>query len=127
MAHKKKDFINESLIAIKKYKLFFIEDVIAYISCSKSTFYNQKLHELDLIKEALTKNRIEIKVSMRNKWYNSESATLQIALMKLISSDDEAHRLNGSRQEIKHNADIKVGKLSNEARQKIDDILNDEY
>ena len=127
MAHKKKDLINESLIAIKKYKLFFIEDVIAYISCSKSTFYNQKLHELDLIKEALTKNRIEIKVSMRNKWYNSESATLQIALMKLISSDDEAHRLNGSRQEIKHNADIKVGKLSNEARQKIDDILNDEY
>ena len=127
MAHKKEDLIKESLIAIKKYKLFFIEDVIAYISCSKSTFYNQKLHELDLIKEALTKNRIEIKVSMRNKWYNSESATLQIALMKLISSDDEAHRLNGSRQEIKHNADIKVGKLSNEARQKIDDILNDEY
>ena len=127
MAHKKEDLIKESLIAIKKYKLFFIEDVIAYISCSKSTFYNQKLHELDSIKEALTKNRIEIKVSMRNKWYNSQSATLQIALMKLISSDDEAHRLNGSRQEIKHNADIKVGKISNEARQKIDDILNDEY
>ena len=47
--------------------------------------------------------------------------------MKLISSDDEAHRLNGSRQEIKHNADIKVGKISDEAKKKIDDILNDEY
>ena len=127
MAHKKEDLINESLDAIKKYKLFFIEDVVAYISCSKSTFYNQKLHELDLIKDALTKNRIEIKVSMRNKWYNSESATLQIALMKLISSDDEAHRLNGSRQEIKHNADIKVGKISDEAKKKIDDILDNEY
>ena len=127
MAHKKEDLINESLDAIKKYKLFFIEDVVAYISCPKSTFYNQKLHELDLIKDALTKNRIEIKVSMRNKWYNSESATLQIALMKLISSDDEAHRLNGSRQEIKHNADIKVGKISDEAKKKIDDILDNEY
>lgn len=127
MAHKKEDLINESVTAIKKYKLFFIEDVVAYISCSKKTFYNHKLHELPLIKDSLNKNRIEIKVSMRNKWYNSESATLQIALMKLISSDDEAHRLNGSRQEIKHNADIKVGKISDEAKKKIDDILNDEY
>jgi hypothetical protein len=64
---------------------------------------------------------------MRNKWYKSESATLQIALMKMIATEDEAHRLNGSRQEIKHNANVNVSKLSNEAKKKIDDILNDEY
>ncbi len=127
MAHKKEDLIKESINAIQKYKLFFIEDVIAYIGCSKGTFYNHKLHELDLIKDALNKNRIEIKVSMRNKWYRSESATLQIALMKLISTDDEAHRLNGSRQEIKHNANVTVGKMSDEAKKKIDDILDNEY
>ena len=127
MAHNKKKLIDESLSAIQKYKLFFIEDVIAYISCCKATFYKYKLNEIDSIKETLENNKINIKVSMRNKWYNSESATLQIALMKMIATDDEAHRLNGSKQEIKHNANVSVNKLSNEAQKKIDDILNDEY
>lgn len=127
MAHNKKKLIDESLLAIQKYKLFFIEDVIAYISCCKATFYKYKLNEIDSIKETLENNKINIKVSMRNKWYNSESATLQIALMKMIATDDEAHRLNGSKQEIKHNANVSVNKLSNEAQKKIDDILNDEY
>ena len=127
MAHNKKKLIDESLLAIQKYKLFFIEDVIAYISCCKATFYKYKLNEIDSIKETLENNKINIKVSMRNKWYNSESATLQIALMKMIATDDEAHRLNGSKQEIKHNANVSVNTLSNDAQKKIDDILNDEY
>ena len=127
MAHDTKKLITQSLAAIEKYKLFFIEDVIAYVSCSRATFYNHNLDKLDTIKDALSKNKIDIKVSMRNKWYKSESATLQIALMKMIATEDEAHRLNGSRQEIKHNANVNVSKLSNEAKKKIDDILNDEY
>ena len=127
MAHDTKKLITQSLAAIEKYKLFFIEDVVAYVGCSRATFYNHNLDKLDTIKDALSKNKIDIKVSMRNKWYKSESATLQIALMKMIATDDEAHRLNGSRQEIKHNANVNVSKLSNEAKKKIDDILNDEY
>jgi ACT domain-containing protein len=127
MAHNKKKLIDESLNAIEKYKLFFIEDVVAYISCCKATFYKYKLNEIDAIKQSLENNKINIKVSMRNKWYKSESATLQIALMKIIATEDEAHRLNGSRQEIKHNANVNISKLSNEAKKKIDDILNNEY
>ena len=43
-----------------------------------------------------------MKVEMRAKWYASDNATLQIGLMKLISDEDEAHRLNGTKREIKH-------------------------
>jgi hypothetical protein len=39
---------------------------------------------------------------MRSKWYKSDAPALQIALMKIISTDEEAHRLNGSKQEIKN-------------------------
>ena len=39
---------------------------------------------------------------MRKKWGDSDHPTLQVALYKIISSDEEAHRLNGSRQEIDH-------------------------
>lgn len=117
----------EALEAIEKYRLFFIEDVVVYVSCSRATFYNHGLDKLDTIKEALAKNKIDIKVSMRNKWFLSESATLQVALMKMIATDDEAHRLNGSRQEIKHQGAVPIGKMSEEAKKQIDEILDKEY
>ena len=68
----------------------------------RKTFYDHDLHKCDTIKSALEKNRINMKVDMRDKWYNSDNATLQIALMKLIADDDEAHRLNGTKREVKH-------------------------
>jgi hypothetical protein len=100
MAYDKEKVYEQSLIAIEDNKLFFVEDVIAYLPCCKATFYDffpQKSDELNTIKDALEKNKTTIKVSMRAKWYKSENPSLQIALMKMIATDDEAHRLNGSR------------------------------
>ena len=48
---------------------------------------------------------------MRKKWYKSDNPTLQIGLMKLISDDDEAHRLNGTKREIKHDTKKKSFKV----------------
>lgn len=83
-----------SIEAIEKHKLFFIEDVCAYLPCSRATFYNQGLDKLDTIKSALLKVKTEIKVSMRSKWYKSENPTLQMGLMKLIASPDELKQLS---------------------------------
>jgi len=44
----------------------------------------------------------KIKHGLRTKWYNSDNATCQVALYKLLGTDDECHRLNGSKQEIDH-------------------------
>ncbi|MFM8759092.1 MAG: hypothetical protein ACKODS_06040 [Methylophilaceae bacterium] len=93
-----------ALEAIDKHKLFFIEDVVSFLPCSRATFYNAGLDKLDSIKEAITKCKVEVKVQMRNKWFRSESPALQISLMKLIGTEEEAHRLNGSKQQT----DIKV-------------------
>lgn len=56
---------------------------------------------------------------MYNKWFKSENPTLQIGLMKLISTEEEAHRLNGTSQKIDHTTkgesikdDIDYSKLS---------------
>jgi hypothetical protein len=127
MSYNTDELEQEALEAIEKYRLFFIEDVVVYVSCSRATFYNHGLDKLDTIKEALAKNKIDIKVSMRNKWFLSESATLQVALMKMIATDDEAHRLNGSRQEIRHQGAVPIGKMSEEAKKQIDEILDKEY
>jgi hypothetical protein len=94
MAYNYLELEKQSIEAIEKYKLFFFEDIIAYLPCSKETFYNHKLHESDSIKSALTKVKTEIKVSMRSKWYKSDNPTLQMGLMKLIASPDELRQLS---------------------------------
>lgn len=94
MGYNIKELEKQSLDAIEKYKLFFIEDVVAYLPCSRATFYNLELDKLDSIKSALTKVKTEIKVSMRSKWYKSENPTLQMGLMKLIASPEELKQLS---------------------------------
>jgi hypothetical protein len=100
MAYKKEELEKKSLEAIEKYKLFFNEDIISYLPCSAATFYNHELEKLESIKDALTKVKTEIKVSMRSKWYKSENATLQMGLMKLIGSDEERRRLSQTHTDI---------------------------
>ena len=102
MAYNTDDLREQSLNAIKKHNLIFIGDIFAYVGFSKRAFYDHKLQECNDIKSELDKNRVNMKISMRAKWYESDNATLQIGLMKLIANDDEAHRLNGTRREVKH-------------------------
>jgi hypothetical protein len=102
MAYNTNELHEMSIDAIKKHKLIFVGDVMAYLPCVKQTFYDHKLDESDDIKTLLFKNRVDMKIQMRKKWYESDNATLQIGLMKLIADDSEAHRLNGTRREIKH-------------------------
>ncbi len=90
--------------------LFFIDDIIAYLPCSKSSFYEfypDGSDELDKLKELLEVNRTTIKVSLRKKWYDSDNATLQMGLMKLIASPEEHRRLSQTHQE--HSGEIKTG------------------
>lgn len=94
--------------AIEEHNLYFVEDVIAYLPCAKPTFYEHFPNQSDTKKEidsALEANRINTKVKMRKKWSDSDNATLQIALMKVICTDEEAHRLNGTKTEQKITAD----------------------
>ena len=101
----------QAIDAIKENNLLFIGDIMAYVPYSKQTFYTHKLDEVDDIKSLLQKNRSDMKVKMRKKWYESDNETLQIGLMKLISDDDEAHRLNGTKREIKHDTKQKSFKV----------------
>lgn len=103
MAFNRNKIFKQAKEVIIKNKLFFIEDVVAFLPISKPTFYEFfkiDSNEFNELKELLDSNKVEIKVSMRSKWYKSENATLQLALMKLIGTDEEAHRLNGSSQKI---------------------------
>lgn len=94
MAYNKKKIFQQAKDAIIKHKLFFVDDIIAYLPCSRSTFYEWKMDKSDELKELLHQNRTSLKVSMRSKWYNSNSPALQMALMKLIATEDELKKLS---------------------------------
>ena len=94
MAYKYTELERDAIRAIEKYKLFFIDDIVSYLPCVRSTFYTLELHKSDNIKESLMKVKTEIKVSMRSKWYKSDNPTLQMGLMKLISTDQEIKKLS---------------------------------
>lgn len=100
MSYDKADLEKKALAAIKRHKIKFITHVAAFLPCSEKTIFNKELQELQSIKDAIEENRISSKVKTLNKWEKSENATLQVAFMKLIADDDEADRLNGTKQKM---------------------------
>lgn len=97
MAYDKQKIFEQAKEVIVKNKLFFIEDIVAFLPCDKTTFYRffeLESNEYNELKGLLETNRTELKVSMRSKWYKSNAPALQMALMKLICSDEERKKLS---------------------------------
>lgn len=109
MAYDKEQLYKQSKEVIEIHNLFWIEDIIAFLRCSKPTFYDYfpvDSDELNYLKEELEKNRVSLKVKLRKKWEDSDNATLQMGLMKLISEDEERKRLSQTYQE--HSGKLEV-------------------
>jgi predicted DNA-binding transcriptional regulator AlpA len=108
MAYNTEKLKKQALAAIDKHKLFFIEDVAAFLPCSRSTFYehfSDKSDDRKEIDELLERNRIEVKTSMRSKWYKSEAPALQLSLYKLIATTDERNALSMSKVDVTSGGD----------------------
>ena len=96
MAYKTADLKKKAIKVIKEKSLIFIEEIISYLPCAKPTFYDHFPNESNDYKELfalLEKNRDEIKSKLRIKWYNTDNATLQMALMRLVCTDTERRKL----------------------------------
>lgn len=105
MAYDRKKIYQQALELIEKKKLFFIEDVVTLLPCDKTTFYRffeVESNEYNTIKEGLEKNKIEIKNGLRNKWYNGNNPLTQMALYKLIGTEEEYHRIASTKTENKN-------------------------
>jgi len=99
MAYDKNKIYNQVKEAIEKHNLFFIEDIVAFIPCGRSWFYENfkdGTDEMDTIKEMLEQNKIRTKSSIRAKLYKSEKAGELLALYRLIATPEEHRKLNQS-------------------------------
>lgn len=121
-----KDKLFEQALKIAKDKrLIFVEEVIAYLPISKPTFYDyypKDSNDFNELKRVINDNKIDIKQGLREKWYESDNATLQMALYKLTAREEERKKLamsyvdnttkgekiNGIQVEIIRNKDDKL-------------------
>ena len=97
MAYDRKKIFEQAKEVIVKHKLFFVEDIVAFLPCGKTAFYEffpPDTNEMNELKGLLETNRTELKVSMRSKWYKSNATALQMALMKLIATPEELKKLS---------------------------------
>jgi len=115
MAYDKAKIYEQAKEVTVKNKLFFIEDIVAFLPCNKTTFYEFfpiESNESNELKRLLEINRTELKVGLRSKWYKSNAPALQMALMKLICSDEERKMLSMNHTDITTNGKDIVSKYS---------------
>lgn len=114
-----KDFIfKEAIKAAENPSAMFIQDVIAELPCATSTFYEffpSGSEEMETIKHTIWKNQTKAKRALRLDWFKNGNSATQLALYKLIASDDERRSL--SMQYIQGEVAIdEVGHLTVEER-----------
>lgn len=128
MAYDRVKIFEQAKEMIVKHKLFFVEDIVAFLPCAKPTFYDMfppDSNQLNELKELLEVNRTTLKVSMRSKWYTSNAPALQMALMKLIATPEELKKL--SMQFVESDNVTKTINITEAEIKKINDNLEHTY
>ena len=131
MAYKKSQIFEQAKQVISEHNLFFIEDIVAWLPCDKTTFYRFfpiDCNEYNTLKRMLDANKIKTKSGIRAKLYKEKGTSL-IALYKMICTDDERKALSLTYQESKQeiNATHAVIVVRDEYEKEITEaIVNDD-
>lgn len=114
MAYDKNEIFERAKKCISEDKeIVFVEDLVIAVGISKTTFYElmpNGSNEMDILKDMLLDNKSILKKKLRNKWYESENATLNVCAYKLLSNDEE-RKLLADKQDVTHSADTDTREL----------------
>ena len=94
----KQELVKMAEEAIKRNNLFFVHDIVAWLPCSNSTFYElfpdgSEIYR-DYLKRLLNENKLRTKSAIRSKFFKSDKAGELLALYRLICTPDERRMLN---------------------------------
>lgn len=86
----------------KKKDIYFFGDLAIELGYNRQYLYDIGFSpdKNDTLKTALEENKKTVKRGLRNKWFNNNNPTVQIALYRLIADEEELNRLNNSKIEL---------------------------
>lgn len=86
----------------KKKDIYFFNDLATELGYARQYLYDIGFSpdKNDIIKAALDENKKNVKRGLRNKWYNNNNPTVQIALYRLLADEEELNRLNNTKLEV---------------------------
>lgn len=97
MAYDKAKLFEQSKSIMQDEHIYFVEDIVSLLPCSKATFYEYfpaGSDELNALKDLLEQNKMRMKAKLRAKLSRGEKAAEILALYKLIATDDERKALS---------------------------------
>jgi len=92
----------EAKKAIVENDVIFFDELVAYLPLCKTSLYAHfpaASDEMNVLKGLIGENRVSKKRDLRKKWMNSDNASTQICLYKLMSTAEERDILTDSRHE----------------------------
>ena len=119
------DIVKKNLLEALEKSLGIVTTACKIVGCARSTFYKYYKDDQDFRAsvdelENLTLDFVESKL---HKQIENDNTTATIFYLKTKGKK----RGYVERKEVEMTAEVSTSKLSNEARKKIDDILNEEY
>jgi len=119
------DIVKKNLLEALEKSLGIVTTACKIVGCARSTFYKYYKDDQDFRTsvdelENLTLDFVESKL---HKQIENDNTTATIFYLKTKGKK----RGYIERKEVEMTAEVSTSKLSNEARKKIDDILNEEY
>ena len=97
MLYDKKKIYEQAIAAIKDNNLFFISDIVAWLPCQKTWFYDafpEGSEESETFKALLDTNKTRTKSAIRAKLFKGDKAAELLALYRLICTPEEHRLLN---------------------------------
>lgn len=94
--YKYQKYEKECVDLVIQNNIVFTDEIFIYSEVLPSVFFEMKLNESQKIKDAIDINRAKLKRDLRLKWFDSSNGTMNVALYKLICSDDEKRSLSSS-------------------------------
>ena len=93
---KYKQLEENCITLIEKRNITFVDELFIFTDVQPSIFFDYELNKSQKIKDQIEINRSKLKKELREKWLESTNATLNVALYKLVCSEEERKSLSSS-------------------------------
>lgn len=106
--YSRKSIFEQAMQVIEERNLFFVDDVIAFLPCQKTTFYARikaNSDEMNEIRRALETNKVRTKSAIRHRLFNMDNPTAQIALYRMIATQEEREAISMTKMDVTSGGD----------------------